>query len=456
MDIGSQLPLWSAFPFLGILLSIALIPLLAPDFWHHHFGKVSLFWALLLAVPFLFTYRSDALHCILHTFIIDYLPFLILTGTLYTIAGGIYLKGTIAGKPVVNLSLLLAGTFFASWIGTTGASMVMLRPLLRANAARKYRAHTIIFFIFLVGNIGGSLTPLGDPPLFLGFIHGVPFFWTFAILPEMLFTTAVVGTVYFIWDTILFRKEDSQSVAVSDKEPFRLLGARNVLFLAGVIAAVLFSGINRLGEVQIFGVHQDVQNLVRDAIILAMFALSLATTSKEIRSSNQYTWGPIREVAILFFGIFMTIIPALLILQAGERGALAGFVAAASRPWHYFWMSGILSSFLDNAPTYLTYFNLTLGKLAITEHQVYEGLRGVANAMPAAKLDHLVSYLVAISAGSVFMGANSYIGNAPNFMIKAIAEEAGVKMPSFFGYIFKYSIPVLIPTFILVTVIFFR
>jgi Na+/H+ antiporter NhaD/arsenite permease-like protein len=455
MDLGTALPLWSAFPFLGILLSIALMPLLTPRFWNRHYGRVALFWALAFALPFISVYHGDALHRLLHTLIIDYIPFLILIGALYTIAGGLYLKGTLVGKPTVNLLLLAVGGLFASWIGTTGASMVMIRPLLRANARRRYRAHTIVFFIFLVGNIGGSLTPLGDPPLFLGFIHGVPFFWTLKILPEMLTVSVLLCAVYFIWDTFLYRKEDRGVASRLEKEPFHLLGGHNLLFLLGVVGSVLFSGMVSMGSINILGIDQAIQNLVRDAAIVTMFALSLATTSKSIRESNQYSWGPIKEVAILFFGIFITIIPTVLMLQAGDNGAMARLVAIANRPWHYFWMSGGLSSFLDNAPTYLTYFNLALGKLGISEAQMYQALRGVATAIPPEKLDTMVRYLTAISAGSVFMGANSYIGNAPNFMIKFIAEEAGVDMPSFFGYIFKYSLPILIPCFIIVTLLYF-
>lgn len=456
MEIGVQLPLWSIIPFIGILLSIALMPLLTPRFWRNHFGKVSVGWALAFALPFLLIYKGEAAHHLLHTLIIDYAPFLILIGALYTVAGGIFLQGNFAATPRNNLVLLLIGALFASWIGTTGASMVMIRPLLRANARRKHCAHTIVFFIFLVSNIGGSLTPLGDPPLFLGFIHGVPFFWTMKVLPETLTVVGIVSIIYYIWDTIQFRKEDPSAIATAEKERFRVLGAHNLLFLVAVVGAVLFSGMARLGSATIFGVRQDVQNLVRDGFLLLVFALSIRTTKKSIREYNQFSWRPIGEVAILFFGIFVTIIPALLILQAGELGAMQGLVETATCPWHYFWLSGSLSSFLDNAPTYLTYFNLSLGKLGIDETQLYQGLRGVAGVMSPDKLSLLSKYLVAISAGSVFMGANTYIGNAPNFMVKAIAEEAGVPMPTFFGYIFRYSLPVLVTAFVIVTLIFFR
>jgi Na+/H+ antiporter NhaD/arsenite permease-like protein len=325
--------------------------------------------------------------------------------------------------------------------------MLLIRPVIRSNAWRKYRAHTIVFFIFLVSNVGGALTPLGDPPLFLGFLHGVPFFWTFKIFPETAFLTVVVLGVYFIMDTYLFKKEDRSKMG-TESEPISIAGAHNFLFLAGVVGGVLFSGFyqTRLGEVSVLGAHQSVANLIKDGILILMALLSLWSTKKEIRKQNEFTWAPILEVAYLFAGIFMTIIPALAILKAGEGGALAFLIKAVKTPAHYFWASGSLSSFLDNAPTYLTFFNSQLGKF-------YAGM-GEPAAVSRLFVEQ-VPYLAAISAGSVFMGANSYIGNAPNFMVKSIAEEAGVKMPSFFGYMFMYSIPVLIPSFILVTLIFF-
>jgi len=454
--LGETLPLWSVIPFAGILLSIAIFPLVAPHFWHHHFPKVSAGWALLFALPFLVAFGHDAWHAILHIYLIDYIPFIILLWALYTISGGIYVRGSIRGKPTTNLAMILIGTAFASWIGTTGAAMVMIRPLLRANAPRKHRAHTVVFFIFLVANIGGSLTPLGDPPLFLGFLHGVPFFWTMAILPEMLTAAVILSLVYFFVDTWFYKQEDPQTVAAATgNEAIGIEGGHNFAFLAGVVGGVLMSGMVKLGAFSLGGVHMEVQNILRDGILIAMGVLSLLTTRKSIREANEFGWFPIKEVAYLFAGIFMTIIPALAILQAGEHGALAWLVAMVKRPLHYFWMTGTLSSFLDNAPTYLTFYNSALGKLGISEHQVYEGLRGAVDAMPADTLSTFTTYLAAISAGAVFMGANTYIGNAPNFMVKSIAEESGVAMPSFFGYMLKWSLPILIPTFGLITIIFF-
>jgi Na+/H+ antiporter NhaD/arsenite permease-like protein len=453
--MGESLPLWSVIPFAGVLLSIAVLPLVAPHFWHHHFPKISAGWAILFAVPFLYAYRGEAWHEILHIYLIDYVPFIILLWALYTISGGIYVRGSMQGKPLVNLAMILIGTAFASWIGTTGAAMVMIRPLLRANAKRKYRAHTVVFFIFLVANIGGALTPLGDPPLFLGFLHGVPFFWTMAILPHMLLVVALVAVIYFLFDNFLYKKEDRDAIHVEGKETLGLEGWHNFFFLAGVVGGVLMSGVLKLGEVHVGGVHLGLQNLLRDGLLIVMGILSLVTTQKAIRAKNEFGWFPILEVAYLFAGIFMTIIPALAILKAGEQGALASLVAFVKEPIHFFWVTGTLSSFLDNAPTYLTFYNTALGQLGITEQQVYEALRGATEAMPADTLSRFTDFLAAISAGAVFMGANTYIGNAPNFMVKSIAEEAGVAMPSFFGYMIKYSLPILVPVFVVVTLVFF-
>jgi Na+/H+ antiporter NhaD/arsenite permease-like protein len=444
--IGSLLPLWSVLPFAGILLSIALLPLAAPHFWSGHFPKVSAFWALVFAVPFLIVYKGTALTEIGHIYIIDYIPFIILLWSLFTISGGIYVQGALKGTPAVNTILLLIGTLLASVIGTTGASMLLIRPILRSNAWRLHKVHTIVFFIFLVSNIGGSLTPLGDPPLFLGFLHGVPFFWTLKIAPVMAFATIILLISYFIMDTYYYRKEDVPAMQALETEPLRIKGAHNFIFLAGIVGGVLVSGLVKLGEVNIFGIHQSIENLIKDAVLIIMGLLSLYFTSKEIRRSNEFGWGPILEVAYLFAGIFMTIIPALAILKAGEQGALAFLIKAVDTPAHYFWASGSLSSFLDNAPTYLTFFNSAIGKF-------YPGL---PEAEAVARLIvEKIPYLAAISAGAVFMGANSYIGNAPNFMVKSIAEEAGVRMPSFFGYMFKYSIPILVVLFIVITFIFF-
>jgi Na+/H+ antiporter NhaD/arsenite permease-like protein len=454
VDIGAMLPIWTIVPFAGILLSIALCPMLTPHLWHNHFGKVSAFWALLFALPFLAFHRGNAFYEILHILLIDYIPFIILLWGLFTISGGIVVSGTLRGTPLVNSILLLIGTFLASWVGTTGASMVMIRPVLRANRERVRKAHIICFFIFLVANIGGALTPLGDPPLFLGFLHNVPFFWvTKGVLPHMLLTAALLIVMFFIMDVFYFRREIAfREKRMEEAVAIKIEGLYNLLLLAGVVSIILVSGYWKAGHISLLGVEIHYQNMMRDASIIILGLTSLRITPKRLRDANEFSWGPIQEVAKLFAGIFITIIPALAILKAGSGGTLAWLVNAVQTPAYYFWASGSLSSFLDNAPTYLTFFNMALGKVGLAESQIPAALAaGTASASPA-----FISYLTAISAGSVFMGANTYIGNAPNFMVKSIAEEAGVNMPSFFGYMFKYSIPILIPIFIIVTFVFFR
>jgi Na+/H+ antiporter NhaD/arsenite permease-like protein len=450
-SLGSVLPVWSVIPFIGILLSIALFPLFAPRFWHRHFPKVTLFWALVLAIPLLAAFGSPAWTELKYVILVDFLPFIILLWALFTVSGGICLEGRLNGTPLLNSLLLLCGTALASWTGTTGASMLMIRPVLRANANRKSNAHVVVFFIFLISNIGGALTPLGDPPLFLGFLHHVPFFWTLGLFPEMAFVTSILLAVFFLWDTWLWRKE-KRGVSAEASRPeqgkptaLRLSGAHNFIYLAGIVVAVLVSGFWRLADVNVAGVQIPLQNLFRDSLLLLIVFLSWKTTPRDIRSRNEFSWGPIREVAILFAGIFVTIIPAVAILKAGEQGALAGLIRAVRTPAQYFWASGILSSFLDNAPTYLTFFNTAIGRFA----------PGMPEPMAVSRLiSENAVFLKAISTGAVFMGANTYIGNAPNFMVRSIAEESGVRMPSFFGYM-AYSLAVLIPIFILTTWIFF-
>ena len=445
--LGEILPLWSTIPFAGILLSIAIFPLVAPHFWHRHYPKIAAAWALALAVPFVGAYGGRALHEIAHIYVIDYVPFLILLFGLFTVSGGLVLRGSLRGTPAVNTGMLLAGTLLASWIGTTGAAMVMIRPLLRANAGRRHKVHTLVFFIFLVANVGGSLTPLGDPPLFLGFLHGVPFFWTLHLLGPMGLTAGLMLAVYYAVERRRYRQEGPLPPANGARVPLSLAGALNLLFLAGILAAVLMSGMWKgAGTISLFGIPVGIQNLARDLLILLMALLSLLTTKKALRRENEFSWGPIREVAYLFAGIFMTIIPALEILHAGERGALGFLIREVTHPARYFWAAGTLSSFLDNAPTYLTFLATALGRFhpGVPEAQAIHELIAT---------NHV--YLMAISAGAVFMGANTYIGNAPNFMVKAIAEESGIEMPSFFGYILRWTLPVNVPIFLLVTWVFF-
>jgi Na+/H+ antiporter NhaD/arsenite permease-like protein len=456
-SLGLRLPLWSIIPFLGILLSIALFPLFGQKnpsvekFWVRHFGEVSAFWGLLLLVPFLAAFGQSAFTEFKHMMMIDYIPFIILLLALFTVSSGILVEGHIKGTPGTNVLLLLIGTVIASWTGTTGASMLMIRPVLRSNIHRTNKAHVVVFFIFLVSNIGGLLTPLGDPPLFLGFLHGVPFFWTLSMLPILCFTVAVVLAVFFVMDSILYRKELAENATLrsqnDSKTTVRIAGSHNLLYLAGIVGAVLMSGIWKPGEWTVFGVPVAAQNIARDALLVLIAVLSYKTTRKEIHQKNEFSWRPIEEVAVLFAGIFVTIIPAILMLKAGAEGPMGFIIRAVQRPSHYFWATGGLSSFLDNAPTYLTFFNTALGNF-------YAGI-SEPSAVSRLIADKAI-YLKAIAAGAVFMGANTYIGNAPNFMVKTIAEEKrwGVRMPHFFGYM-GYSMAILIPTFILVTLIFF-
>ena len=453
---GAKLPIWSIIPFVGILLSIAIFPLvLDSHFLVHHGGKMSLIWSLVFAIPYLAAFRGAAFYDILHIYLIDYIPFIILLWGLFAVAGGILVRGTLRGTPLVNTFLLLIGTAIASWVGTTGASMLLIRPLIRANAYRQNKIHLIVFFIFLVSNIGGSLTPLGDPPLFLGFLHGVPFFWTTtALFPHMLLISVILIVLFFVVDTFMFKREGGVVPDDGASEPIRVDGLFNLIFLLGIVAAVLMSGTAKWGEINILGVHVAWQNIARDVLIVVMGLLSLRFTpfSGELRQANEFSWEPIEEVAKVFAGIFMTIIPALAILKAGENGALRGLIGAIKEPIHYFWITGTLSSFLDNAPTYLTFFNTALGQLHLTEAMVPEILSTPFDSLPK---DHqtFVNLLTAISVGAVFMGANTYIGNAPNFMVKAIAEQSGIRMPSFFGYMI-WSVGILVPLFVIVTLVF--
>ena len=439
---GGDLSILWVVPFVGILLSIAIFPLVASDFWHHNFGKISAFWATLFILPFMLSQGWQiTLYEVLHVGLLEYIPFIILLLALFTISGGVQLTGSLVGTPIINTAIILVGTLLASWMGTTGAAMLLIRPLLRANKERKYKVHIVVFFIFLVANIGGSLTPLGDPPLFLGFLKGVDFFWTTkAMFLPMLFMVISLLIIFYIYDTIQFKKEEPLP-QVSSKEKIGIKGSFNLLLIFGVICSVLLSGFWKPNiEFTIYHVHVELQNIIRDILLLLLAYGSWKLTIKEIREANEYTWFPIQEVAKLFAGIFITIIPAIAILKAGTSGALAGIinsVSSDSGPVNnmYFWLTGILSSFLDNAPTYLVFFN-------------------TAGGDPQVLMGELSQTLLAISAGAVFMGANTYIGNAPNFMVKSIAESSGIEMPSFFGY-FLYSLIILFPLFGVISLLFF-
>lgn len=405
-------PLWSALPFVFLLLCIAALPLATPHFWEHNRNKAIV--ATLLSVPvliWLVPHKPEAIH---HT-ALEYASFIVLLGSLFVISGGISVTGDLKGTPAVNTFFLALGAVLANFIGTTGASMVLIRPFLRTNSERENTSHLPVFFIFVVSNCGGLLTPLGDPPLFLGYLRGVPFFWTLKLLPIWGFVIAALLIVFYVWDNRAYDRESSGTIKMDAEkiEPLKIAGRRNFLFLGGVLYAVFLP------------------TPWREALMVAMALLSLVVGNKEARKVNNFTWGPIIEVAILFAGIFVTMVPALMLLE--ERAAAFG----VREPWHFFWLTGSLSSFLDNAPTYLTFLSLA------------QGLH-----LPADIVGVPTKILEAISAGAVFMGANSYIGNGPNFMVKAIADHAGFKTPSFFGYM-GYALRVLIPIFVIVTFVFF-
>ena len=445
-DLGTVLSAWWTIPFAGMLLSIALFPLFARHFWERHYAKVTLFWSLALALPLLALHRAAGTHHLIEVILVDYIPFLVILWALYTVASGIFVTGTMHGTPLQNTLMIAAGTALASWVGTTGASIVMVRPLVRAIAWRKHRAHTVVFFIFLVSNVGGALTPLGDPPLFLGFLHGVPFFWTLRLFPMMLALALPLLVIYFALDSWYYRHDPPKTV-YGVRERIGLIGWQNFFFLIVIVMVVLASGTWNAGTVRILGVEREVSGLIRDAALIMISMVSFRTTPEKIHRDNLFSWGPVKEVAVLFAGIFITMIPAIAILRAGDEGALSGMVDLAREPRHYFWLTGGLSSFLDNAPTYLTFFNTALGSL--------EPGKPESEAVKHLLTTH-AHYLEAISCGAVFMGANTYIGNAPNFMVKSIAEHAGISMPGFFGYIVKYTIPVLMPLFLIVMFVFFR
>jgi Na+/H+ antiporter NhaD/arsenite permease-like protein len=430
---GAGLSILWTIPFAGLLLSLAVWPLVAHEFWHDHYGKIAACWTLALLAPFTAAYSaSEMLHHVVHALLLEYLPFLAVLFALYTIAGGIALRGTLVGSPALNTGILALGALLASVMGTTGAAMLLIRPLLRANEARTHRVHVVVFFIILVGNIGGALTPLGDPPLFIGFLKGVDFFWTTRVMAlPTLVLAAILLALFYAVDGYLWRGEARAPPATY--EPLAIEGAFNFTLIAGVVGAVLLSGTWDPGIVfDVAGAPLELENVVRDVALLVLASLSLVLTPRAVRKRNAFSWAPIGEVAKLFAAIFITIIPVIAILQAGRNGALGAVVSLVTdgatdepRRVMYFWITGILSAFLDNAPTYLVFFNLAGG----------DAVRLMGPLAPT---------LAAISAGAVYFGALTYVGNAPNFMIKAIAEDRGVPMPTFFGYL-GWSLVIVLP-----------
>jgi Na+/H+ antiporter NhaD/arsenite permease-like protein len=430
-----------ALPFVGILLTIATGPLLFPRIWHHHFGKLAFAWATLAVVPIAALYDiPTALAVFAHAVLGEYLSFIMLLFALYVVAGGILVTGNLRGTPLVNTAILAFGTAIASVVGTTGAAMILIRPLLTANAARLHNVHVVVFFIFLVANVGGALTPLGDPPLFVGFLHGVDFFWTAQHLwRETALVAGLMLLIFVVLDVWFYRKDRLVTTVGETRPPLnlRVSGLVNLALIAAIVAVILGSAAWKPGvSFDVYGTRLELQDILRDAALVLIAVLSLVLTPNEHREANGFSWEPIGEVAILFAGIFICIIPVLAMLDAGNNGAFAWLLAlvtgagGAPRDAAYFWLTGVLSAFLDNAPTYLVFFEIAGGD---------------AHAL----MGPLAATLKAISMGAVFMGALTYIGNAPNFMVYAIAVERGVKMPSFFGYM-AWAVAVLLPVLALI------
>ncbi len=420
-------PTWTVIFFAAMLLSIAILPLTKLEhWWHSNLNKLLLGLAL-SAYPVLWLTVLEPNFAELGVKMHEYASFITLLGCLFFISGGVYLAGDLECTPESNAGFLLFGTLIASFIGTTGASMLLIRPVLRANRERRHKVHIVVFFIFLVSNVGGSLLPLGDPPLFLGYLQGVPFLWTLHLWPQMAVVAVILLVVFYGMDRHFYGRETEQvrRADVAHATPLRIEGGINALWLLGIVACAAF-------------IRDDHGIFVREAAMIGCVIASKFTTPAGTREKNDFSWFPILEVAALFIGIFLTMIPALLILQA------SGDKLGVDTPAKFFWAAGVLSSFLDNAPTYLVFFETASG-------MVDKGLLAGALVEGVNVPDAI---LVAISCGSVFMGANTYIGNGPNFMVKAIAEESRVEMPGFFGYM-KWSVIFLVPCFVVVTLLFF-
>ena len=449
---AKPIPVWLCIPFAGLLFCIAVLPLVKGEWWESHQPLVVAGWSLLFIIPFAVLFGAGtAAETVLECLVNDYLTFIVLLFGLFCVAGNITMEGDLAGSPRVNIILLTIGTLLSSWIGTTGASMLMVRPVIKMNAWRRNRSHILVFFIFLVSNIGGCLTPIGDPPLLMGFSRGVPFFWSLHLFPIMLFNMAVLLIIFYFIDRKRYCRDMARGRKPDISKPgtkIQIRGLHNLIFLAMIVAAVVLSGIlpdqpvfqdaeGHVRGIHIFGeVVLSFPAIIEILIILFAAFLSFKTTDPIIRKKNHFTWGAIQEVGTLFIGIFITMQPALSILKG--MGAGLGI----TEPYQMFWTTGVLSSFLDNTPTYLVFLT-TAGAIGFTD-----GLATTLGLVP-------VKVLTAISCGAVFMGANTYIGNAPNFMVKAIADENGIHMPSFFRYI-GWSVMVLFPVFLLDTLLFFR
>ena len=447
----ADVPIWLCIPFAGLLLCIAIMPLVKGEWWEAHQPLVVALWIIVLVIPFAVLYGvGDTVETVLECTVNDYLTFIILLFGLFCVSGNITMEGDFAGSPKINVGLLAIGTLLASCIGTTGASMLMVRPVIKMNSWRKRKSHIMIFFIFMVSNMGGCLTPIGDPPLLMGFMRGVPFFWSIHLFPVLLFNMVILLFIFYHLDKRNYRKDIAEGRKPDISKPgteFRIDGLHNIIFLIMIVAAVILSGVlpgmpafqdaaGNVRGIHIFGeVSLSFPSLIEIVLILLAAFLSFKTTKKEIRTRNHFTWGAIQEVAVLFIGIFITMQPALMLLKA------VGPNLGLTEPAQMFWATGALSSFLDNTPTYLVFLT-TAGTLGFTS-----GISTTLGTLPEKMLS-------AISCGAVFMGANTYIGNAPNFMVKSISDENGVNMPSFFGYML-WSVSILIPVFIIDMLVFF-
>ena len=442
---GGEMSLLGALPFFGILLSIAFGPLFFARWWHPHYGKTALFWALSALVPLVWSLGPDAtVRALLGTLLLDFAPFMVMLFALFTTAGGLVLRGNLHGSPALNTGLLLVGTLLASLMGTTGAAMVMVRPLLRANDNRRHNAHIFVFLIFLSANIGGALTPIGNPPLLLGFIHGVDFSWPLRhLLPATVFVVAALLLLFFFIDAWFYRKDGIASADPTPDSAVSLTGRINLLLIAIAAGAIICSGVWKPGFwFDVYGVRLELQNVLREAVLLCVGLASIVLTDRAHRAANDFRWEPLIEIGKLFAAIFVCMSPVMAMLQAGNGGPFAPLMTLVTKAGGapddtaYFWLAGLLSSVLDNAPTYLAFFELAGGD-------------------PVALMTTHASTLAAISLGASFMGALSYIGNAPNFMVYAIARDAGVRMPGIFGYM-VWSCTILLPLFGLLTLVFLR
>lgn len=449
--LGNTLPLWSCIPFAGMLLSIAIFPLVKEEWWEKHKPWVVAFWSLLFLIPFAVIFGGHiALEHLIEVTLGDYLTFIVLLFGLFCVAGNITLEGDLAGSPRVNVIFLAIGTLLSSCIGTTGASMLMVRPMIKMNSWRQHKSHIMVFFIFLISNMGGCLTPIGDPPLLMGFMRGVPFFWSLHLFPILIFNMILLLIIFYLIDKKQYRKDIANGLRPDISKPgvdIKVEGLHNVFFLVAIVVAVILSGTlpslpmfqDAAGNVLGITIYKSVKltfpAIIEVAIILLAALLSFKTTNEKIRTQNHFTWGAIKEVAVLFIGIFITMQPALALLKT--MGPNLGI----TEPYEMFWATGLLSSFLDNTPTYLVFLT-TAGTLGFTS--------GIVTTVGTIS----VKILMAISCGAVFMGANTYIGNAPNFMVKSISDENGIRMPSFFGYM-GWSLCILVPVFFIDMLVFF-